>query len=127
MYAGSETESIAAVSPLFAGDYPVENRAETIASGVGEVADYTVVGRVTASDKIVPCDLDATDGSEVPVGVIVFGGDATSADVGTQMYTSGVFNMDKLVWHTSFDTEAKKLNAFRSGPLFVKKVGPVVP
>jgi len=124
-YAGSESENIAAIEPLFAGDYPVENIGVTVASGAGVVAEYTVVGKVTASGKYVPCDLAAVDGSQVPVGVLVYGVDATSADVAAQMYVSGVFNMDKLVWHTSFDTEAKKLTAF-NGPLFVKKVGPAI-
>lgn len=124
--AGSESEVIAAIPELFAGDYPVENLIGTVATAAGSVAALTVLGKITASNKYVPCDLGASDGSEVPARILIHAADATSADVTAQMYVSGCFNIDALTWHSSFDTDAKKLAAFTSGPIFVKKNGPQV-
>jgi len=124
--ATSESEDITAVAPVFAGEYPIETIPVTLASGAGVVAPLSVVGKVTASGKYVLCNLDAVDGSEVPAFIVVDGGDATSADLTVKAYKSGTFNIDALTWHSSFDTDAKKLAAFGAGPLTVKKAGPVV-
>ena len=126
MYATSETESISAIEGLFAGDFPVETLPATLASGAGVIADFSVLGKVTATGKYILCDTGASDGSETPAAIAVYGGDATAADVAIQIYVAGSFNMDKLVWDASFATEADKLGAFTDGPLFVKKTGPAV-
>jgi hypothetical protein len=124
--AASETEVIGAVPLLFAGEYPVETIPVTVASGAGVIAPLSILGKVTATGKYVECDLAAADGSEVPAFICIDGCDATSADVATKVYKSGTFNIDALTWHSSFDTDAKKLGAFVAGPLTVKKAGPVV-
>ncbi len=126
MYAQSETDTLDVVPGLRAGDYPVENVPVTLLSGAGVIDDFTVVGMVTASGKYVPCDLGASDGSEVPTGILVYGGDATSADVNVQMYVSGVFNTEALIWDASFTTDAQKLAAFPNPPLMCKKVAPAI-
>lgn len=127
MYASSETESISADPGLIVGDADIENKLVTLLSGEGVFADYSVVGKITASGKYSLCDIGAADGSEVPSGILVYGGDATAADVDVQMYTMGVFNSEKLVWHASFNTDALKTGAFPVGSsLMVKKVEPIV-
>jgi len=124
--ATSQNEDIAAVAPVFAGEYPVETIPVTLASGAGVIAPLSVVGKVTATGKFVMCDLDADDGSEVPAFIVVDGGNATSADLTVKAYKSGTFNSDALTWHASFNTDAKKLAAFGAGPLTVKKAGPAI-
>lgn len=122
--AKSETEDLAAVPELFAGDYPVENLPGVVATAAGAVESLTVLGLITATGKYVPCDLGASDGSEVPARILCYAVDATSGDITAQMYTSGCFNIDALVWDASFTTDALKLSAFTTGPIFVKKNGP---
>lgn len=102
---------------LLAGDVPaLASRAEVILDVNAEVAQYTVLGRITASGKLQACVLTAMDGSEVPVGILAHavGSAAANADATAPVYFSGNFNMDALVWDASFDTEAKKLAAFDS-------------
>jgi len=53
----------------------------TIASGAGEVAPGTVLGKVTASGEYLPRDATAADGSEAAAAVCIYGGDATSAAI----------------------------------------------
>jgi hypothetical protein len=124
--AASQTEDIAAIPPLFVGEYPVETIPVTVVSGAGVIAPLSVVGKITASGKYTLCDLDAVDGSEVPAFIVVDGCDATSADKTVSAYKSGSFNIDALTWHLSFDTDAKKIAAFEAGPLTVRKAGPVI-
>lgn len=124
-YAQSSSEDIAAVEALFAGDYPVETESAVVVSGAGELVEFTVLGKITASGKYTPCVLTATDGSEVAAAILVYPVDATSADVTAQVYKSGSFNMDALTWDASFTTEALKLAA-SAAPLFIKKCGPSV-
>lgn len=52
-----------------------------IASGAGKVIAGTVLGRITASKKLVPFDPAASDGSQTAVAVLYESCDATSADV----------------------------------------------
>ena len=126
MYATSETESVAAIEGLFAGDFPVENVPVAVLSGTAAFAAFTVLGKVTASGKYIPSVETAVDGSENPVAIAVYPVDASGSDVVAQAYVAGSFNMDKLVWDASYDTDAKKLDPFVGGPLFVKKTGPSV-
>jgi hypothetical protein len=52
-----------------------------IASGSGKLDAGTVLGRVTASKKLVPFAPAASDGSQNAVAILFEGCDATSADV----------------------------------------------
>lgn len=52
-----------------------------IASGSGKVEPGAVLGRITASKKLVPFNPAATDGSQNAVAILYEGCDATSADV----------------------------------------------
>lgn len=100
---------------LVAGDVPaLASRSETLLDASGTVAQYTVLGRISASGKLVACDLAAMDGSEVPVGVLAYATEADGADAVAPVYFSGNFNIDALVWGASFTTDALKLAAFDS-------------
>ncbi|MBD9390136.1 head decoration protein [Agrobacterium sp. AGB01] len=52
-----------------------------IASGSGRVAPGAVLGRITASKKLVPLAPGASDGSQTAAAILFEGCDATSADV----------------------------------------------
>lgn len=52
-----------------------------IASGSGKVEPGAVLGRITASKKLVPLAPGASDGSQTAVAILFEGCDATSADV----------------------------------------------
>jgi hypothetical protein len=104
---GSFTES-----DLFAGEIPIVTRPDLFADVNLVHAQYTVLGRVTASGLLTVCDLGASDGSQVPCAIACQAVDANTA-VTAPVYLAGFFNLAKLVWHASFDTTAKKIAAFK--------------
>src|SRR6056297_1429596 len=64
----------------------------------GVVKAGTVLGKITASGKLVACDKDATDGSEKPFGVLYEDVDTTDADKVAVIYLQGSFNKDALIF-----------------------------
>ncbi|MES3001339.1 MAG: head decoration protein [Pseudomonadota bacterium] len=107
---------------LVGGDVPaLASKSETILDANAAVLQYTVLGRISASGKLQICDLAAEDGSEVPVGVLAYavGSAAANADAVAPVYFSGNFNIDALVWHASFSTDALKLAAFNDNKTIV--------
>ena len=59
------------ISKIFIWDNRYEKG--TLLNASGGVLDYqpgTLLGRIAASGKLVPCTAGATDGSEIPVGVL---------------------------------------------------------
>lgn len=89
-------------SSLFAGASDAIARTVTFKSGHGVLARGTVVGRITASDKYVPCVATADDGSQVPSAIVAADVDTTSADVAGPGYFHGEFAAEKLVIDASF-------------------------
>lgn len=51
-----------------------------IASGAGKLVSGTVVGKITASGKYKAVTIGAADGSQNAAGIVMWAGDATSAD-----------------------------------------------
>ena len=101
---------------LRAGDHPVVEVPVVIESGAGSLVRGTVLGRVTASGKYKAYNASATDGTEVPRGILAQDVDASSADVNASMYVHGEFNEDEL---TGLD-DAGKLKLMEFG-IYVKK------
>ena len=111
MLAGTETTAYAPTD-ILAGDSPAlafENG--TLAAGQN-LAVRAVLGRVTATRKLVQCNPAANDGSQVAVGILVHATDATSADKPVQFYKAGCFFASALNWHAGFDSADKKAAAF---------------
>lgn len=86
----------------------------------------TVVG-LDANGKVVPAN-----NTTVPaVGVLVYPVDSTGADVEAQVYRTGNFVMNELVWPAAYDTDAKKIAAFDGAPapthIFVTPTQTLVP
>jgi hypothetical protein len=73
----------------------------TIASGAGVVLRGTVLGKITASGKLVPSLSAANDGSQVPYAVLATGSvDATSADADATVYIVATLNSNALIFGT---------------------------
>lgn len=73
-----------------------------------EIPTGTVLGKLTASSKLIPCVSGATDGSQTPVGIL-FDDVPAAADV-QALVIDGFCKVlpQELVWDASFDTQAKK-------------------
>jgi hypothetical protein len=125
-----------ASSDLSAGSYTPEQRyadsgeiktlTQTIAkvSAGAVIPAGTVLGKVTASGKLIPCLSGAVDGSNIPCAILPEAVNTVPGDVNFAVYIQGDFNLDWVVFDASFSTEALKLAAFplNSG-ITVQKLG----
>lgn len=81
----------------------------TIVSGQNLVLG-TVVGRITASDKIAVCDQSATDGSEDAIGFVIADYDASGGDVeGVIIARDAMVISDNLVFDAGVTDQAAAL------------------
>lgn len=102
-----------AYDELIGGTYPPTIiGGAIIANGAGELKRGTVLGKITASGKYTKADSAATDGSNVGSAVLVEDVDATDGDVTTEIYISGMFNRNKLIFGGS-DTADKQEDNLR--------------
>jgi hypothetical protein len=111
-------------SNLRAGDAPLVHREVTVAEG-GAYLRGQLLGRVTASDKYIPCVKTASDGSQNPAAVLAYDTDTTSADVATVAYFEGEFAFEKMIVDASWTSAALLDAAFRQAglPLFIRSLG----
>ena len=81
----------------------------TIASGAGIIAAGTVLGKVTATGKYVASAVGASDGSEVPAAINIYGADASAADVQVSaILRDAEVNGKCLTYHADRDQPAEK-------------------
>ena len=96
---------------LIGGAYPhVLTGGVIIASGAGVLKRGTVLGQETASGKYKTADSTKDDGSQVGSAVLMHDVDATSTDVKTEAYISGMFNKEKLIFGGSDDASKQENN-----------------
>ena len=95
----------------------------TIASGAGIVAPGSVLGRVTATGKYVVSAVGATDGSQTPAAINIYGADA-SAEVASvsAIVRDAEVNGRCLVYHADRDQPAEKAAAHEA----LKSLGIIV-
>ncbi len=110
--AADELVGTTTITPLFAGDADVIT--EEAILDTGNLAKYTVVGRIAATGKVVAHNPAAVDGSEKAIGILTQAADATAADVRVAIYTGGFFNHAALVWAAATNTLALRQAAFRA-------------
>lgn len=107
---------------LFAGEVDVVTNNDTVLTGK-VLARYTVLGRITASKKLVAWDPAATDGSEKPMGILAVPLDTsatgTNADTAAPYYVAGGFNHEALVWPAAVSTLAARKAAFDKSPIVI--------
>ena len=109
---------------LMAGDSEVVTEEGVIAAAAGTVAKYTVLGRISASGKLVPWAPAASDGSQVPCAILTQPVTTAGADVRAGVYTGGFFNDAALVWpaHANADSLVKRQAAFARTPIRIGTV-----
>lgn len=117
--AGTETETFS-VTQLFAGGDAVTVPV-TVVSGQNLVAGE-VVGRITASGKIMKSVIGAVDGSATPIGIMVNDVNASGADKAGDMYVSGDFNTAALTWDAGYSTAVLKAKAFDGTAIVVRNL-----
>lgn len=106
---------------LIAGDFPVQHRAVTIATGAAHVRGE-VLGRVTASDKYILSASAAADGSQTPVAVLAEDVDASAGDKIAPVYFTGEFAADQLIFGAAHTADTVDASWRQTGkPLFVRK------
>jgi Bacteriophage lambda head decoration protein D len=76
---------------LIAGDLKLVTESHTI-TGAAAYVRGTIMGVVTASGKWIPSLAGASDGSQVPAGILVDNVDTTTADQTCGIYVMGEFN-----------------------------------
>lgn len=97
---------------LIAGDFPLVTQDETVLSGESVVRGE-LMGKITASAKLKPCDSTASDGSEAPYAIMAEDVDASAADAAGITYHSGQFNQDAVTFGGT-DTAATHRAAMRA-------------
>lgn len=106
---------------LLAGSHPELKPAYSYPIPFGaNYAQFTVLG-LNAAGELVPAVTGSAQAADdiKPVGVLahaVSRGASPAAAVNGQVFYSGCFNQDALVWGASFNTDAKKQAAFRGSP-----------
>lgn len=100
---------------LFAGDFPRVTIPVTIASGQGELAAGTVLGKITETGNYGAYDNTNSDGTETAKLILKEAVDATSADVKCNAYVTGCFDKSAL---TGID--AAGLVDFEGTPIIIK-------
>ena len=84
----------------------------TLASGAGVIAAGTVLGKVTASGKYVASAVGASDGSEAPAAINIYGADASAADVTVSaIVRDAEVNGKCLTYHADRDQPAERTAA----------------
>lgn len=76
------------------------SRMRTVLSGQN-VAALTLMGQITASGKWIKSLSGASDGSEVPAGVMADACDASAGDKSALIYLNGDFDEDAIVYGAS--------------------------
>lgn len=96
----------------------------TIAGGAGIVSPGSVLGRVTATGKYVVSAAGASDGSQVPAAITIYGADASAADVRiSAIVRDAEVNGHCLVYHADRDQPAEKAaahDALKSSGIIVR-------
>lgn len=120
MYAQMKTEGSYTPDALFAGETDdVVAKKIIVLSGAGALPRGAVLGKVTASGKLVLSTAAANDGSEVPYAILADDDvDATAADVEAMAYFNGPFNAAALTFGAGH-TAASTFDALRDKGIFL--------
>lgn len=103
---------------LIAGGFPRVMESVTLLSGESRKRG-TLLGKVTASEKLKLCNSANTDGSQTPYGILAEDCDASSADKVTSCFLSGEFNSNAMTFGGT-DTAATHKAALRDLNIYLK-------
>lgn len=118
MYANCKDEGNYKPDNLLAGDFPRIANVETITGG--NYKRGQVLGKITASGKYTASTSKATDGSQIPLGILAENVNATDEDKQAVVYSTGEFNLEALTYDSEF-TAASMTEKLREKSIFVKK------
>jgi hypothetical protein len=118
--AGDETVGTSDVIPLYAGDAPIVTADFVV--DAGNLAKYTVMGKITATGKVIVLTPGASDGSQFAFGILSQPVDATGGDVTAALFTAGFFNHAALIWPAALDTLVERQVAFDGTMIQIGKV-----
>lgn len=91
------------------GDRMLHRKEAVIASGAGDLATGTVLGKITASGKYKKHVNGASDGTETAVAVLLSPADASAADAKAVIVTGfAEIAPLELTWDTSVNNSTKK-------------------
>jgi len=112
------TETSSSFDNLIAGDQiqPI-TKEFTLLSGENLIRG-TLLGKITASGKLVESDTVSIDGSEVPYAVLTKDTDATAGDTKTLAYVAGIFNSNVMTFGGAH-TAASTYDALRALSIFL--------
>lgn len=98
---------------LVTGDYPAQSGEDMLVAASQTIPARTPLG-LDGSGNLVP----AVSGTTQAIGfcMIDIATDASATLKGYPIRRSGVYNPDLLNWPASYDTDTKKMNAFRGAP-----------
>lgn len=96
MYANCKDEGNYKPDSLLAGDFPRIANVETIIGG--NYKRGQVLGKITASGKYTASTSKATDGSQIPLGILAENVNATDEDKQAVVYSTGEFNLEALTY-----------------------------
>lgn len=97
---------------LLLSDTPTFFTTDMTLAASQNIALYEVVG-VDSNGRVVPAVFGTTPAIGIAAGAIVSGVGETPR---IQVIRGGHFNGDKLVWHATYDTDAKRAAAFEGAP-----------
>jgi len=103
---------------LLAGDFPVISEGATLLSGESVVRG-ALLGKVTASGKLVLSLSASADGSETPYAIAAATVDASAADAAIPVYLSGEFDSSKVTFGTGH-TAASVKDGLRAVGIYLK-------
>lgn len=103
---------------LHAGDFPIVTEDGVIEDGQ-DLPRGAVLGKITASGKLVLSESDAGDGSETPYAVLAVDVDADGADVTAPVYLTGEFNERALTIGTGHTADDIR-DGLREKGIFIK-------
>lgn len=104
---------------LIAGEYPRVARKVTIATGAN-LAQGSLLGKITASGKYVLSASAGVDGSQTPDAILAEAADAATADVQAIVYFSGEFNELALTFGAGHTADAVR-DGLRAKSIFLTK------
>ena len=102
---------------LVSGSHPKLASTVLPVGASAELAQFAVVG-LDSNGRIVPATWNADPANAIQAIGVVTQAVTGAADGSTTVavFYSGHLNPDALVWHSSFDTEGKKMGAFNGAP-----------
>lgn len=116
--AGSREVGVFTPVQLFAGDFPINTQPGTTAVALQEYQVVALVGGL-----YVPHTPGASDGSQTAAGINLYAVNGTT-QTAVEIYDSGHFNHEALVWHASLTTFALRKAVFQN--LQTVKIGKLV-